>query len=193
MKLSKSLLLASNSPRRRQILSEAGFTFDVQVKPTDELFPSTMPPDEVPVFLAIEKAAAFDDLPDDTLLLTADTVVLINGEILNKPSDSDEAFVMLRKLSGQMHQVITGVCLRSNERIVTFADTTKVYFKELTDEEIRYYIKTCHPFDKAGSYGVQDFIGMAGIERIEGSFFTVMGLPIHRVYEALKPYVVWDE
>jgi septum formation protein len=191
MKLTKPLILASNSPRRRQILSEAGFQFEVHVKPTDEVFPATMPAAEVPVFLAEQKAAAFENLLGNELLLTADTVVLINGEILNKPNDEDEAFVMLRKLSGQMHQVITGVCLRSSERTESFADITKVYFRELTDDEIRYYIKACRPFDKAGSYGVQDFIGMVGIERIEGSFFTVMGLPIHRVYDVLKPYISW--
>lgn len=191
MKLTKPLILASNSPRRRQILSEAGFQFEVQVKPTDEAFPATMPAAEVPVFLAEQKAAAFDGTLGNELLLTADTVVLINGEILNKPNDEDEAFVMLRKLSGQMHQVITGVCLRSSERTESFADITKVYFRELTDTEIRYYVKACSPFDKAGSYGVQDFIGMVGIERIEGSFFTVMGLPIHRVYDVLKPYISW--
>ena len=191
MKLTKPLILASNSPRRRQILSEAGFQFEVQVKPTDEAFPATMSATEVPVFLAEQKAAAFDGTLGNELLLTADTVVLINGEILNKPNDEDEAFVMLRKLSGQMHQVITGVCLRSSERTESFADITKVYFRELTDTEIRYYVKACSPFDKAGSYGVQDFIGMVGIERIEGSFFTVMGLPIHRVYDVLKPYISW--
>lgn len=191
MKLTKPLILASNSPRRRQILSEAGFQFEVQVKPTDEAFPATMPAAEVPVFLAEQKAAAFDGTLGNELLLTADTVVLINGEILNKPNDEDEAFVMLRKLSGQMHQVITGVCLRSSERTESFADITKVYFRELTDTEIRYYVKACSPFDKAGSYGVQDFIGMVGIERIEDSFFTVMGLPIHRVYDVLKPYISW--
>lgn len=191
MKLTKPLILASNSPRRRQILSEAGFQFEVQVKPTDEAFPATMPAAEVPVFLAEQKAAAFDGTLGNELLLTADTVVLINGEILNKPNDEDEAFVMLRKLSGQMHQVITGVCLRSSERTESFADITKVHFRELTDTEIRYYVKACSPFDKAGSYGVQDFIGMVGIERIEGSFFTVMGLPIHRVYDVLKPYISW--
>lgn len=191
MKLTKPLILASNSPRRRQILSEAGFQFEVQVKPTDEAFPANMPAAEVPVFLAEQKAAAFDGTLGNNLLLTADTVVLINGEILNKPNDEDEAFVMLRKLSGQLHQVVTGVCLRSSERTESFADVTKVYFRALTDAEIRYYIRACCPFDKAGSYGVQDFIGMVGIERIEGSFFTVMGLPIHRVYDVLKPYISW--
>lgn len=191
MKLTKSLILASKSPRRRQILSEAGFQFEVQVKPTDEAFPANMPAAEVPVFLAEQKAAAFDGTLGNNLLLTADTVVLINGEILNKPNDEDEAFVMLRKLSGQLHQVVTGVCLRSSERTESFADVTKVYFRALTDAEIRYYIRACCPFDKAGSYGVQDFIGMVGIERIEGSFFTVMGLPIHRVYDVLKPYISW--
>ena len=190
MKLTKPLILASNSPRRRQILSEAGFQFEVQVKPTDEVFPATMLPAQVPVFLAEQKAAVFDTI-GDSLLLTADTVVLINGEILNKPNDEDEAFVMLQKLSGQMHQVITGVCLRSAEHTESFADVTNVYFRTLTDAEIRYYIKACSPFDKAGSYGVQDFIGMVGIERIEGSFFTVMGLPIHKVYDVLKPYISW--
>lgn len=190
MKLSHPLILASNSPRRRQILGDAGFEFTVQVKPTDEDFPPEMPGEEVPVFLARKKAQAF--APTYEIVLTADTVVLINGEILNKPSDYAEAYGMLRKLSGHVHEVVTGVCLQTVEETIAFADVAKVHFRELTNIEIDHYIKKCKPFDKAGSYGVQDFIGMVGIDRIEGSFFTVMGLPIHRVYDALEKYIVWE-
>lgn len=192
MKLSLPLILASNSPRRRQIMGDAGFVFEVEVKPTDEDFPADMPGTEVPVYLARKKAAAFAERQADTLVLTADTVVLINGEILNKPSDYNEAFEMLRKLSGQVHHVVTGVCLLSPSGTEAFADITEVHFRPLTDAEIDYYIRACKPFDKAGSYGVQDFIGMVGIDHIKGSFFTVMGLPIHRVYEVLAPFVIWE-
>lgn len=192
MKLSLPLILASNSPRRKQILADAGFIFEVQVKPTDEDFPADMPGPEVPVFLARKKAAAFEALTPHTLVLTADTVVLINGEILNKPNDPAEAFEMLRKLSGNTHHVVTGVCVHGPNGATAFADTTRVRFKTLSDDEIHYYIRACKPFDKAGSYGVQDFIGMVGIDYIEGSFFTVMGLPVHRVYDALKPYIIWS-
>lgn len=150
-----------------------------------------MPTDEVPVFLARKKAEAFRENLGEKLVLTADTVVRINEKILNKPTGPGEAAEMLRGLSGHTHEVTTGVCLMGEEGTIAFADTARVRFRELTEQEIRYYLETCHPFDKAGSYGVQDFIGMVGIDRLEGSYFTVMGLPVHRVYDVLKPYVVW--
>lgn len=189
--LEKSLILASNSPRRQQLLRDAGFAFTVKVKPTEEDFPATMPPAEVPAFLARKKAEAFTDELQDNIILTADTIVVIDDEILNKPADVQEARRMLQKLSGRQHQVITGVCIMTQEQTHTFIDTANVFFRALTDKEIDYYIDTCKPFDKAGSYGVQDFIGMVGIPRMEGSYFTVMGLPIHRVYEALQPWIIW--
>ncbi|WP_369679226.1 Maf family nucleotide pyrophosphatase [Siphonobacter sp. BAB-5385] len=179
------MILGSNSPRRQQILRDAGFSFQVQVLPTEEDFPEDMPSQDVPVFLALKKAEAFRSLLENNLVLTADTVVRINEKILNKPIDAADAWRMLRLLSGQTHEVTTGVCLMSAEQTWSFADTARVHFRELTEWEIDYYLEACRPFDKAGAYGVQDFIGMVGIDRIEGSYFTVMGLPIHRVYAQL--------
>lgn len=190
LNLKYPLLLASNSPRRQQLLRDAGFSFTVKVKPTEEDYPETMSAIEVPVYLARKKAEAFRNELNGQIVLTADTIVVIDGEILNKPADAEEASLMLYKLSGRQHQVMTGVCIMTEERTETFVDIANVFFKELTEEEINYYIRTCKPFDKAGSYGVQDFIGMVGIPRMEGSYFTVMGLPVHKVYEELKKYIL---
>jgi septum formation protein len=196
MKLSKQLVLASNSPRRREIMHNAGYEFTVKVIPTDESFSEEMPVEEVPVFLACKKAECFRENLQDEIILCADTVVVINetnntkSKILNKPADATEATEMLKLLSGRVHRVITGVCIMTTKETIGFADTSYVHFKELSDWEIDYYIERCKPFDKAGAYGVQDFIGMIGIPKIEGSFYTVMGLPIHRVYEVLEKYVV---
>ncbi len=188
LQLNKPLILASNSPRRQQLMRDAGFEFTVKVKDTNEDFPKTMPAQEVPAYLARKKAEAFREDLENNIVLTADTIVVVDNEILNKPKDELEASEMLRKLSGRQHQVITGVCIMTQEVTETFIDITEVFFRELTDIEINFYIKTCRPFDKAGSYGVQDFIGMVGIPRMEGSYFTVMGLPVHKVYEALSKY-----
>lgn len=200
MKLSKPLVLASNSPRRREIMHNAGYEFTVKVIPTDESFSEEMPVEEVPVFLARTKAECFRENLQDEIILCADTVVVVDQEntkslirpstILNKPADHSEAKEMLRMLSGRVHRVITGVCVMTSDETIGFADTSYVHFKELSDWEIDYYIERCKPFDKAGAYGVQDFIGMIGIPKIEGSFYTVMGLPIHRVYEVLEKYVL---
>ena len=190
LQLNKPLVLASNSPRRQQLMRDAGFEFTVKVKDTNEDFPKTMPAQEVPAYLARKKAEAFRQELNNEIVITADTIVVIENEILNKPKDVIEASQMLRKLSGRQHQVITGVCLMTQENTESFIDIAQVFFKELTDFEIDYYIKTCRPFDKAGAYGVQDFIGMVGIPRMEGSYFTVMGLPVHKVYEALSKYFV---
>jgi septum formation protein len=190
MQLSKPLILASNSPRRKEILHNAGFEFSVKVIPTDEAFSSEMPLEEVPVFLAKNKAGCFRENLTDEIILCADTVVIVEEQIINKPKDIDDARRMLRLLSNRVHRVITGVCIMTKEETITLADTTYVTFKTLSEWEIEYYIQKCHPFDKAGSYGVQDFIGMIGIAKIEGSFYTVMGLPIHRVYEMLEKYMV---
>ncbi len=190
LKLQYPLLLASNSPRRQQLLHDAGFEFSVKVKSTNEDFPETMPAIEVPKFLAQKKAAAFSEESLTNIVLTADTIVVIDNEILNKPADYAEAKQMLEKLSGKMHQVMTGVCVKSPEGEVSFVDVTNVFFREMAAEEIDYYIETCKPFDKAGAYGVQDFIGMVAIPRMEGSYFTVMGLPVHRVYDVLMKFMV---
>jgi septum formation protein len=188
--LNRPLILASNSPRRQQLMRDTGFEFTVKVKDTNEDFPEIMPSKEVPAYLARKKAEAFRGEMENQIILTADTIVVVEDEILNKPKDTTEATEMLRKLSGRQHQVITGVCVMTTEHTETFIDITQVFFRELTDFEIEYYIKTCKPFDKAGAYGVQDFIGMVGIPRMEGSYFTVMGLPVHKVYESLKRYMI---
>ena len=190
LQLNQPLILASNSPRRQQLMRDAGFEFTVKVKDTNEDFPETMPAKEVPAFLARKKAEAFRDELENQIILTADTIVVIDDEILNKPKDTIEATQMLRKLSGKQHQVITGVCIMTTEHTETFIDIAQVFFRELTDWEIEYYIETCKPFDKAGAYGVQDFIGMVGIPKMEGSYFTVMGLPVHKVYEALTRFKI---
>ena len=190
LQLTRPLILASNSPRRQQLMRDVGFEFTIKVKDTNEDFPEIMPFQEVPAYLARKKAEAFRDEMENQIILTADTIVVIGNEILNKPKDTKEATEMLKKLSGRQHQVITGVCIMTTENTETFIDIAQVFFRALTDFEIEYYLKTCKPFDKAGAYGVQDFIGMVGIPRMEGSYFTVMGLPVHKVYEALKRYMV---
>ncbi len=183
------IILASQSPRRRQILKDAGVHFESRAKDTNEDFPSTLPKKEVPVFLAQKKAQAFlPELNPNELLITADTVVIIEGEILNKPADRAEAIQMLQKISGKMHEVVTGVCLTSPAKQVSFSDLTNVYFLPLSQADIEYYVDTHKPFDKAGSYGIQEYIGYIGIEKIEGSYFNVMGLPIHRVIQELRKF-----
>ncbi|WP_375448228.1 Maf family protein [uncultured Fibrella sp.] len=182
------LVLASGSPRRRQLLADAGFTFTIETRPTDEAFPTDMPVDEVAEFLARQKAAEFTADSGQRLILCADTVVILDNQILNKPVDAADAHRMLRSLSGRAHRVRTGVCLLTPNGINSFTDEAIVYFADLTDEEIDYYIRICKPFDKAGAYGAQDFIGLVGVHRLEGSFYTVMGLPTHRVYQALLPF-----
>lgn len=193
MKINEKIILVSASPRRKQILREAGFRFEVITTAVDESFGPGIPPDKVPEMLARRKAEAFGNPEPDQIIIGADTVVIVNGIILNKPENRQEAVEMLGRLSHNTHQVVTGVCIRVNRGLVTFSDTTLVHFKPLSAEEINYYVDHFSPFDKAGGYGVQDFIGMVGIDRIEGSFYTVMGLPVHKVYEHLKPYIRFSE
>lgn len=189
IKLNKNLILASNSPRRKEILHHAGFDFTVMVKEIDESFSSEMPIIDVAPYLAEKKANEFALEIGENIVLTADTIVAVDNEILNKPANKKEAIEMLQKLSGRKHLVHTGCCLLTKTECFKFVDTTEVTFKMLTNNEIEYYIETCKPFDKAGAYGVQDFIGMIGIDKIEGSYFTVMGLPIHRVYKEMEKYI----
>ncbi|SDM21215.1 septum formation protein [Catalinimonas alkaloidigena] len=159
------------------------------VKDTDESFPATLPPAEVAEFLARQKADAFTEAEiAEAILITADTVVVLDTQVLNKPADPHVAFQMLSQLSGRVHEVYTGVCLRKNGKIVSFTDRTRVHFKTFEPTEINFYIEHYMPFDKAGAYGAQDWLGLVGIERIEGSYFNVMGLPTHRLYTALKEF-----
>ncbi|MCC9167073.1 Maf family nucleotide pyrophosphatase [Pontibacter harenae] len=185
MNLSRPLLLASNSPRRKELLASLGLTFEVRVKEVSEDFPDTLKREEVAEFLASHKADAYKEDLQEEALITADTIVCLDDKILNKPASAEEAYAMLRALSGQTHEVITGVCVLMKEGKTVFHDSTTVYFKELTDAEINYYIQHYKPFDKAGAYGIQEWIGMIGIEKIEGTYFNVVGLPVQKLYENL--------
>lgn len=166
-------------------MKEAGFDITVVIPEVDESFPPDMNVKEVAVFLAARKADSLRSRITNEIVIAADTVVILDGAILNKPADRREAIDMLKHLSGRTHHVITGVHILSEDRESKFDDTTEVTFRRLTQEEIEYYIDHYHPFDKAGSYGAQDWIGMVGVEKISGSYFTVMGLPMHKVYQHL--------
>lgn len=185
----KKIVLGSKSPRRQQLLKELGLDFEIRTRDTDESFDSNLKPEDIAMNLARIKAEAIaDTLSPDELLITSDTIVCLNNEVLNKPANSEEAHAMLRKLSGKMHRVYTGVCLQSTEKQQVFVDETRVFFRELNDAEITYYVKQYQPFDKAGAYGAQEWIGYIGVERIEGSYFNVMGLPLHKLYLQLKRF-----
>ncbi len=183
-------ILASNSPRRKEILTQAGFQFAVLPSDVDESFSTDIPPQQVPVMLAERKAQALIESCGNSLVLAADTVVILENEILNKPADKQDALRMLQKLSGKTHEVVTGIALASPNGLVTASDSAWVRFRELADWEMEWYVRGGASLDKAGAYGVQDFIGMAGIEKLDGSFYTVMGLPIFQVYQLLKPYIL---
>lgn len=182
------IFLASNSPRRKELLSGLGIPFEVRVNgDIDESYPSDLPPEAVPLHISRKKAAAYlQTMSADELIITADTVVVASGEILGKPVDASDAHRMLRLLSGTTHQVITGVCLTTTDHQVAFSVTTDVTFKDLSDEEIHYYIDHYRPYDKAGAYGIQEWIGFIGVTGLHGSYFNVMGLPIQRIYEELR-------
>lgn len=181
------LVLASGSPRRQQLLRELRVPFTVRVVPVEEDYPDTLPATEVAAYLAEKKGQAHQKLmADDELIITADTVVLVNDHILNKPADAPDARRMLARLSGQAHQVITGVSLTGSKSVNTFSDTTTVHFRDLTAEEIDFYVQHYQPYDKAGGYAIQEWIGMVGIEKIEGSYFNVVGLPIEKLYRKLQ-------
>nr|WP_320120553.1 Maf-like protein [uncultured Marinifilum sp.] len=183
------LILASQSPRRHQMLKELGVSFEIKTKEVEEIYPENMEPEKVPVYLAELKASAFkSDFKNNELVITADTIVCVDNCILGKPKDREDAVKMLKALSGRSHQVISGVCLMNREKKVSFATTTDVHFKVLSDKEINYYIDNFKPFDKAGAYGIQEWIGFIGIDGIEGSYFNVVGLPIQRLYQELSKF-----
>lgn len=187
LEFSKNLILASQSPRRSQLLRQAGFEFTIQTRPIDESFPQDMPLDQVAPYLAREKALAAKDFlqsPDD-ILLTADSVVILGNDIFNKPADAAAAKAMLQALSGQTHEVITGVCLLSKTTEKVFAGRSKVTVEPLSTAEIDYYIQTYQPFDKAGAYAIQEWIGLCKISKIEGTYANIMGLPMDLVYREL--------
>lgn len=185
----KKIILASKSPRRSFLMREAGFEFEVRTREIDESFPPEMPVDNVAEFIAKKKAdGVMDFIENEEVIITSDTVVILNNKIYGKPKDKADASKMLREISGTMHRVITGVCIRSRAREVAFSDVAEVYINDMTDEEIDYYIEQCQPFDKAGSYGIQEWLGYVKVARIDGSYATVMGLPVHRVYEVLRDW-----
>ncbi len=184
------LILASASPRRASLMKEMGLNFRVMPLDTDEEIPAGIPIAEVAVALAERKAAAFpsDMMHENTLLLTADTIVVKDGRILGKPANREEAIITLKALSGAMHDVITGIHLRALHKRLSFSVSTSVWFKELSEEQIAWYVDQYHPYDKAGAYGIQEWIGYTGICRIEGSYFNVVGLPTSRLYDALLQF-----
>ena len=181
------IILASASPRRKELLSGLGLTFDVIVREVEETCPDTLIREEIPVFLSQLKASAFtaEEFGEKTLIITADTIVWLNNTMLNKPKNREDAMKMLLQISGQTHEVFTGVCIKTNQQQLTFFAESKVKFRQLTLEEIEWYIDTCQPFDKAGAYGIQEWVGYIGIEHIEGSFYNVMGLPTQMLYKKL--------
>lgn len=180
------IILSSNSPRRKELLAGLDVDFDVKVIPgIKESYPNSIPVNEIPQFIAKEKYSAYD-IADGELMITADTVVVLNGEVLGKPTDEDDARRMLRLLSGHTHEVITGVCLTTSEKQKSFSVSTDVTFKKLSEEEIDYYVTNYHPLDKAGAYGIQEWIGYIGVTSINGSYFNVMGLPVQRIYEEIR-------
>ena len=187
----KQIILASGSPRRRELLSAMDIPFTVDTGNTfDESWSSDTPHEKVPELMAEGKSFGFHrELADNEILVTSDTMVLCGTEILGKPKDRDDAIRMLKLLSGRGHQVITAVTLRDREKKKTFSVTSNVFFKELSDSEITYYLDTYKPYDKAGAYGIQEWIGYIGIEKIEGSFFNIMGLPVHLLYSLLLEFV----
>lgn len=181
-----NIILASGSPRRQLFFKEMDIDFTIQLKEVDEVYPDTLRGVEITNYLSKLKASAFTDLKENDLLITSDTIVWQNGKALGKPIDKGDAFKMLTSMSGRMHKVFTSVTFTGKNFQKTIHDMTKVWFNDLTDEEINYYIETYKPYDKAGSYGIQEWLGYIAINKIEGSYFNVMGLPTHLVYEFLR-------
>lgn len=186
-----NVILASNSPRRKELLSGLGIQYIVHTLPNiDESYPEDLSGADIPKYIAEQKASAYSEhMAEDDLIITADTVVILGDKVLGKPKDANDAYRMLRALSGQIHQVITGVCITTKKKKVTFSAQTDVTFVELTDNEITWYVDTYKPMDKAGSYGVQEWIGYIAVSRMNGSFYNVMGLPVQLLYHELKKFV----
>lgn len=185
-----TIILASQSPRRHYLLKEIGLEFKFKIKQFyDETYPDHLVKEQIPMHIAQMKALQYGSLEDKQILITADTIVWLKDKVLQKPIDQDDAYKILKELSGNCHQVYTGVCIKSNKKEVLFSASTDVYFKKLTYAEIDYYISHYKPFDKAGAYGIQEWIGYIGVEKINGSFFNVMGLPIQKLYTELDDFI----
>ena len=189
-KMDKKIILASNSPRRRELLAGLDLDFEVKViKGIDESYPETLAPDKVAQYIAAKKADAYvPAIHEDDLVITADTVVIVDNDILGKPHDESEAKAMLRRISGRSHQVVTGVCLVTKNKRREFSVSTDVTFRSLSESEIDYYVSHYRPFDKAGAYGIQEWIGYVGVTGLNGSYFNVMGLPVQRIYSELQHF-----
>lgn len=188
-KISSNIILASKSPRRQELLKGLGFDFEIRTKEVEEIFPTNLKREEVALYLSELKSNAFvNEVKSNEIIITSDTIVCLEDTILGKPKNREDAVEMLQQLSGKMHDVITAVTLLSSKKQHSFFVSTSVYFKKLTAQEIDYYITNFKPYDKAGSYGVQEWIGYIGIEKIEGSYYNVMGLPVHQLYEELLKF-----
>lgn len=183
-----NIILASGSPRRQQFLKDLNLDFTIQLKEVKEIYPPQLIGLEITDYLAELKSSAFTNLNKNDILITSDTIVWMNNKAIGKPKDKQEAFDIFKELSGQKHQVFTSICLKTTEEIRIINDTTDVYFKDLSDDEINYYLDNFQPYDKAGGYGIQDWIGLIGVEKIDGSYFNVMGLPVHKLYTELLKF-----
>lgn len=184
------IILASQSPRRQQLLSELGLKFDIVIKDYNESYPEGLNGEQIARYIASEKAETFkNELSDNEIVITADTIVWCNNHVLGKPSDYDEAVSILKEISGNTHEVITGVTLLSTTKEITFSESTKVTFEPLSEDEISYYVDKFRPYDKAGAYGIQEWIGIAACSHIDGSYFNVVGLPVQRLYKELKNFI----
>ena len=181
----RNIILASGSPRRQELFKELGLDFSIQVKAIEEIYPSILKQEEITNYLAELKAAAFYELAENDIVITSDTIVWLNNKAIEKPKDKQQAIEMLQELSGTGRKVITSICIKTVASQKVFHDETMVYFKPLSMEEITYYVENYKPFDKAGAYGIQEWIGFIGVTKIEGSYFNVMGLPVHKLYEEL--------
>jgi septum formation protein len=185
----KKLILSSSSPRRQELMKGLDIPFETRVYEVEESYPADLSNNDIPEYLARLKASVFENnLAVDEVAITSDTIVLYNDQLMVKPKGRKQAREMLQLLSGKMHRVLTAVCLTSNAKQVCFTDESKVYFKKLDENEIDYYIENYNPYDKAGGYGIQDWLGFIAIEKIEGSYYNIMGLPTHRLYEVLKHF-----
>ena len=191
MKTPYHVILASNSPRRKELLAGLDLPFQVRVlQNIDESYPADLPTEQIAEFISKKKAQAYEKtMADDELVITADTVVILGNEVMGMPKDEADARRMLSELSGRTHQVTTGVTITTCERQTSFSVVTNVTFKQLSTDEIEYYVQNYHPMDKAGAYGIQEWIGYIGVTALEGSYFNVMGLPVQRIYEAIRTYI----
>lgn len=183
-----NIILASGSPRRQQFLKDLNLDFTIQLKEVEEIYPPQLIGLEITDYLAELKSSVFTNLNKKDILITSDTIVWMNNKAIGKPKDKREAFNIFKELSGQKHQVFTSICLKTTEEIRIINDTTDVYFKDLSDDEINYYLDNFQPYDKAGGYGIQDWIGLIGVKKIDGSYFNVMGLPVHKLYTELLKF-----